>query len=99
MAKTLTATQLKALSALAGGDERQVYECGPTNTVESLHARGLVEWRWNERKLLRLMPGYALVKITDAGRAALCAPVVASPAPPLRPLADETTETRGDGRS
>jgi hypothetical protein len=67
----LSETQLKALGVLADGQERQVYECGSTNTVESLHARGLVEWRWNERKLLRLMPGYAFVKITEAGRALL----------------------------
>jgi hypothetical protein len=71
MAKAITATQRKALEVLADGKERQVYECGATNTVEALHVRGLVEWRPSERTHLTWQPGYALVKINDAGRAAL----------------------------
>lgn len=71
MARQLTTPQRKALSALADGKERQVYECGPTNTVESLHTLGLVEWRPSERKHFQYSAGYALVKLTDAGRSAL----------------------------
>jgi len=67
MTKKLTATQLKALSVLADGKERQVYECGSTNTVESLEARDLIDWRPSERKHFGSSPGYALVKITEAG--------------------------------
>jgi hypothetical protein len=67
----LTKTQLRALAVLADGVERPVSECGATNTLESLHARGLIDWRPSERKHFTWQPGYALVKINDNGRAAL----------------------------
>ena len=71
MTTKLSPQQFSALSLLRDGQERQVYECGATNTVEALHTRGLIEWRPSERKHFQFNPGYALVKINEAGRAAL----------------------------
>jgi DNA-binding MarR family transcriptional regulator len=73
---TLTPQQLRALTKLADGKERLVSECGATSTLESLRARGLIDWRTGERRYLRrrqlvdLAPD-ALVTINDDGLACL----------------------------